>query len=101
MRHLLCIPVALAAACATPTEPNPTPEVRYETVEKKVPVPIACVPDDIGPAPEYPDSKTALLSAESPAERYRLVIQGRSERAARLADIEPILRACMETPDVQ
>ena len=72
-----------AASCAT------TPEVRVEYVP--VPVGVACIPRSIGDEREYSDSDEALRAAEDAAARFVILIMGREERKARLAEVEPVL----------
>lgn len=90
--RLVIIPALalLASACAT----TQTPEPIIETVEVRVPVAVACVPDSVPGEPEYADSDEALLAAEDAAEFYALVLAGRDQRTARLAGLEPIIRGC-------
>lgn len=90
--RLVIIPALalLAPACAT----TQTPEPITETVEVRVPVAVPCVPDSVPGEPEYADSDEALLAAEDAAEFYALVLAGRDQRTARLAELEPIIRGC-------
>ena len=54
----------------------------------------ACVPKSLGDEPAYSDSDAALKSAIEGAVRFQLLILGRSQRVARLAELEPIVRGC-------
>lgn len=91
MKLLPLIPALLLAGCAATREPV----VRTVTVTK--PVAIACVPDALPAAPDYPDTDKALREAVDAAERYRLVAVGRLLRDARLATLEPIILNCRVT----
>jgi len=84
--------VILLAGCAT--KPLPTPEPVIRTVTVNVPVAAPCVPATLHPAPDYPDTDSALKSAADAAERYLLTIAGRELRVARLAELEPIVAGC-------
>jgi hypothetical protein len=57
-------------------------------------VPVRCVPDDLGPAPAYPDSDAALRDAGGAADRYQLLAAGRLLRDARLKKLEDVVRHC-------
>lgn len=78
------------AACATTTPPEPAVKI----VEVRVPVPISCVPKDLGPEPTYVDTNEALKSAAGPEDRYQLLAAGRVQRKQRSAETEPILTRC-------
>jgi hypothetical protein len=90
-RILLVVPLVLAGCAAIPV---PEPIVRTVTVE--VPVFAACVPDNLGANPGYPDTDDALRSAAGPAERMLLMFQGRSARDQRLSEVEIALENCRE-----
>lgn len=85
----LLVLAPLAACAAAPVEP---PTVR--TVEVKVPVPVACVPATLAPAPTYPDTAQTLRAANDAADRYRLMAAGRLLRDQRLAELEPVVAGC-------
>lgn len=79
--------IALAGCTKTVYVDRPVP------VEVAVPTSSPCVPDTLGPQPEYPDTDGALKGVD-PAVRYQLIATGRLLRIARLAEIEPIVAAC-------
>ena len=81
------LPLALLAGCTTTQ-----PEIRTVTVN--VPVPQPCVPATLQPAPDYPDTDTALRTARDPAERYLLLGAGRPLRVARLNELETVVAGC-------
>lgn len=91
---LLCA-TALLAGCSATAQPEPI----VETVEVAVPVPVSCVPETIGDPERYEDTDAALLAAPDSAERYRLMIIGRSQRADRLGILEAVVRQCSEVSD--
>lgn len=80
----------LLAGCATPRPPEPV----VRTVTVNIPVPAPCVPATLTPAPEYPDTDSALRQAADAAERYLLVAAGRLLRIARLTELETVVAAC-------
>ena len=82
-------PVARAPA-PPPPPPAPPPKV----VRVYVPKPVKCVPEDLGPAPAYPDSDSALRDAGGAADRYQLLAAGRILREQRLAKLEEVVRRC-------
>lgn len=59
-----------------------------------VPKPVKCVPDDLGPAPAYPDNDQALRQAGGAADRYQLLAAGRILREQRLQKLEDVVRRC-------
>lgn len=73
---------------------------KVESIPTIVPQPVAvgvdapCVPDTLGPAPEYVDSDAALKAAPDAAERYQLLWGGRAQRSARLGELEPVIAGC-------
>jgi hypothetical protein len=76
--------------CATTRPPEP----RIIIQEKVVPVKVACVPSNVGAAPQYPDTDDALKTAGSPERRYQLVVAGRDLRISRLGVVEPVIEGC-------
>lgn len=95
MRVKLTAGIALAAtALAGCAGAKPEPEIRTQRVVIEKPIP--CVPDNLGDAPNYPDTDEALRSARDLAERYLLLWAGRELRSARLGETEPVIRACKE-----
>lgn len=97
MKLIYITPLFLLAACgASQARPEPITTV----VEVPVPVAQPCVPDTLGEAPEYVDSKAALLAAgpkgdtKAAAKRLQLLYAGRAQREARLNELEPVVNAC-------
>lgn len=85
---VVALALALAGCESVPKEPV------VRTVEVKVPVAAACVPESFPKPPEYPDSDKALKAAPSGAERYQLIQAGRILRVQRAAEVEPMVEAC-------
>jgi hypothetical protein len=81
---------AVLAACGTAAKPEPSVRI----VEKRIPVPTACVTAATPQPPTYPDDDEAVRAAPSPGIRYSLIAAGRLLRIQRLAEIEPVLQAC-------
>lgn len=95
-RACLCATCALLAvvmaACATQAPPEPI----VRTVEVKVPVPVACVPDGLGEPTAFVDTDAALKSAAGPEDRFQLLAAGRVQRNQRLAQVEPVIKGCRQ-----
>ncbi|HEX6992395.1 MAG TPA: hypothetical protein VF151_10935 [Gemmatimonadales bacterium] len=95
IRHILLLAaLALPACSSTPVQP------RTETVEVKVPVPVACL--DASQLPKAPvlQSKTALASLDD----YNLVLEIAAEREELIAyagELEALLSVCAATPTAQ
>lgn len=90
LSFLLLIPLAACGARVTPVSAEPI--VAPQPVAVAVTQP--CVPEALTPPPIYVDSKEKLLAAQDAAERYQLVLGGRSQRIARLNELEPIIAGC-------
>lgn len=92
--NLLLLALALPlAACGGKVKSTPEPVV--ETVEVVVPgEPAPCVPNTLGPRPDYPDSDSALAAAIDAAERYALLWAGRDLRMAREEELETVIDGC-------
>ncbi len=74
------------AACATP-------EPRIITKEVRIPVPVACaVP--AGPDPAYVDTPEALRAAADLFQQVKLLLAGRAQRDARLAEMKAAAKGC-------
>jgi hypothetical protein len=82
----------LTAAAPLTAAPAPAPAAKI--VRVIVPKPVKCVPDDLGPAPAYPDNDTALRDAGGAADRYQLLAAGRILRTQRLQRLEEVVRRC-------
>jgi hypothetical protein len=80
-------PPALSAERAAPLE---------KVVKVRVPTPLKCVPEDLGPAPAYPDTDQALRAAGGAADRYQLLAAGRLLRDDRLAKLEEVVKKCRQ-----
>jgi hypothetical protein len=78
--------------CALTGQTSPEPII--ETVTTEVPVYTSCVPSEVKGPPLYPDTDRALLDADDAAERYRLLVLGRSARNERLTDLEIVVQNC-------
>lgn len=85
---LLLLPLA---ACKT-TGDVPPPVI--QTVEVAVPVPMPCVPKELGGPPAYVDTDEALRNAPDAAARYKLTYAGRLQRIGRLGELEPVVKSC-------
>lgn len=92
MKRTLCMILALAPLAACMNAKTSEPITIYKTVN--VPVAADCVPEALGPAPDYGDTEQSLRAAENAAGRYRLLAEGREQRMGRLAQLEPIIDAC-------
>lgn len=82
----------LLAGCAS--TPKPAPEPIVVATKVKVPVTGACVPANLPPAPQYPDTRDKLLAAKDPAERYYLMGAGWPLRDQRLSELEIVVAGC-------
>lgn len=78
----------LLGACAAPTEP------KIETQFVDRPIAASCVPDNLGPAPAYPDTDAALLAAPDGPTRYQLLADGHVLRQQRSNQVEPVIAKC-------
>ncbi len=86
MKRLVLIAALALAGCAT----------TGETITVKVPVPVACVSDQLPKAPTYPDTLAALKAAPDQAEFTRLLAAGWPLRNARLEALEAAVDACRQ-----
>jgi hypothetical protein len=94
----LAVLIALAAGLAACGH-TPRLEPVIDTVEVQIPIPVPCVSDATPDRPAgYADTDAALLAAPDMAARYRLLIAGRDQRDARLAEIEPVVEGCRGPP---
>lgn len=73
--------------CATTSEP----QVIVQKVE--VPVAVKCAADP-GPEPSYSDSAEAIRAAADLFEKVKLLLAGRAERDARLAELRAANAGC-------
>ena len=62
----------------------------------RVPTPVKCVPDELGPPPVYPDTDEAMKAAGGAADRYQLLAAGRILRDERLAKLEEVVKKCRQ-----
>lgn len=84
----LALVLALAlAGCATTSEPR----IEVRTVEVPVRVPCAT---NLGPAPTYVDTDPAFAAAADIFEQAKLLLAGRKQRDARLAEQDAALAGC-------
>ncbi|RAK55210.1 hypothetical protein DJ017_12110 [Phenylobacterium soli] len=83
-------PPARAAPPPRAAAPAPPPKVVRPLAAK----PVKCVPEDLGPAPAYPDTDAALRDAGGAADRYQLLAAGRLLREQRLQKLEDVVKRC-------
>jgi hypothetical protein len=83
----------LLGACAS-TPPLPEPQLR--TIYVETPLMVACIPDTLEAAPDYPDTDERLRAAPDAAVRYQLLFAGRQLRVARLNEVEPVIETCRQ-----
>lgn len=85
------VTVALAAlalaACSTAGEP------RIVTKEVTVPIAVKCA-DDAGPTPAFADTREALEAAKDIFARVKLLLAGRAQRDARIAELTAANAGC-------
>lgn len=91
--YVLLLLLFALCSCATPSGPPP---VKIVTVDR--PVAVSCVPADLPPPPEYPDTRDALLAALSPVERAVLLERGWGIKESRLRALEGVVAACKMVP---
>lgn len=77
--------------CAS-TAPTPIPKTVIQEVDK--PVAKSCVPAGLREPPSYADDTANLLRAQDADQRYQLLQAGREQRIHRLAEVEPVIKAC-------
>lgn len=85
--------VALSA-CGSPVAAPPALPV-VQTLEVKVPVPVPCKAlDELRAEPTYADTPNAVAGAANIFERVSLLLSGRAQRDARLAEYIAAKRSC-------
>jgi hypothetical protein len=89
MRVGAVLVLLLLAGCGTTGSRAP----QIQTVQIDVPVPVSCVPADLPPAPDYPDTRQTLMSTDGPG-RYAKLAAGWALRDARLGALEAVVTAC-------
>jgi hypothetical protein len=77
------------AACGT----TPRPEPRVEIREVRIPVAVPCAKDP-GPTPAFSDTTEALRAAGDIFEKVKLLLAGRDQRDARLAEVTAAIEGC-------
>jgi len=87
------VAITLAALILSACGTTQTPEPRIIIQPVVIPVPVTCVPKNLGPAPSYPDTDEALLNS-TPEGRYQLLIAGRGLRSGRLGEVESAIEGC-------
>lgn len=80
---------SLLAACAT----APAPQPKVITQRALVPIAIRCAADP-GPDPAFADTPEALRGAADLYARVRLLLAGRDQRDARLAELNAAVAGC-------
>jgi len=94
MKTLFLIPaLILVAACGKEVK-SASAEPVIVPVEVAVAVDAPCVPETLGPAPKYVDTKETLRAAPDAAVRLQLLYAGRAQREARLGELEPVVDGC-------
>ena len=93
MRRAVILLALALAGCATH---RPEPVIVTRTVE--VPVIVRCIPPELRPEPDYPDTDDALRNAADAAERYARMAAGRLLRMARQRETEAVINACRLPP---
>lgn len=92
MKTIAAAVLLLAAGCTGARPEIPPPVIVTQDV--LIAVTGACVPKALGDEPTYADTNAALKAAVEGAVRFQLLILGRSQRVARLAELEPVIRGC-------
>ena len=89
---LACVLISLTA-CAHDQAVTPEPVITTIPVNK--PVTKSCVPASVSSSPTYPDTQETLRAAAGSSDRFlQLLLAGRDQRDARLAEIEPVIEGC-------
>ncbi len=89
--RLLPAAALLFALTACQTCPAPVPKIVVET--QRVPTPVPCQPN-LPPQPAYADAPDALRGTTDLYERVKLLLLGRSQRAAREEVLNAALTQC-------
>lgn len=88
----ILIALALAATLAA-CETTPRPEPRVEIREVRIPVAVPCAKDP-GPAAAFSDTTEALRAAGDIFAKVKLLLAGRDQRDARLAELGAAIEGC-------
>ena len=90
MKALHYVPLATIGLALTACA---TSEPRIITKEVRVPVPVACAASP-GPDPAFSDTPEALRAAADLFEQVKLLLAGRAQRDARLAELKAAVAGC-------
>ena len=85
------------AGCAPHLEVSSPPALTEPEV-RIVEVPRQCVPDGLGPAPTGLETKETLAAIADGPTRYVRLAADWAARVARMAEVEPVVVACRNTP---
>lgn len=91
MKRALALAAVVLALGGCATTQAPEPRLAVQKVE--VPIAVACAADP-GPEPAYADSPEALRQAGDIFERVKLLLAGRAQRDARLAELKGAVAGC-------
>ncbi len=91
MRRLTLLAACGALTACTSAAPPPEPQIQVKTVE--VPVAVKCAADP-GPDPAYADTPDAIRTAADVFERVKLLLAGRAQRDARIAEVKASAAGC-------
>lgn len=92
-RPALALPAVLALASLALGACGTTAEPRVQTVRVEVPVAVPCAKDP-GADPAFSDTREALAAARDIFEQARLLLAGRDQRDARLAELNAAVKGC-------
>lgn len=88
MRRLIILAAFGLTACA-----GHVPPPRIEVQKVEIPVAVRCAADP-GPDPVYADTPDAISAAGDIFDRVKLLLAGRDQRDARLAELKAATAGC-------
>jgi hypothetical protein len=91
---LAAIAVICLALSGCASKPDLTDVSSIEVKTADVAVTTKCVPDKLGPDPQYADSPEAVRAAANVYERVKLILAGRLQRIERDKEKSAALAAC-------